>query len=84
MSNIRETDKYKIVVGQSTMHQGDDEVECYRLINKETGIVETETTILPQAIEWMEEFTRLLENPSSRTMMDDMNIAQADTIKTVQ
>lgn len=81
---IRENQHYKIVVGVSTMHQGDNPTECYQLINKETGVIETETTILPQALDWMEEFSRLLLNPDSRSILDDLSITAADQVKTVQ
>lgn len=81
---IRENQHYKIVVGESILHQGDNPTTCYQLVNKETGVVETETTILPQAMDWMEEFSRLLENPDSRNILDDLSITAADHIKTVQ
>lgn len=81
---VRENDLYCIKIGVSSMHQLENEVQCYKLINKETGLVETETTILPQAIEWMNDFTRLLKSPESRDYMDELSVPIADGIKQIQ
>ena len=62
---IRQNDKYYICIGEAELHVGDEQMTCYKIINKETNVVETETTILPHAIQFMEDFAQMLETPES-------------------
>jgi len=45
---VYENDNYKLVIGESV--HDDSKVECYKVTNKKTNVVEAETTVLPRAI----------------------------------
>lgn len=47
---IKETNNYTLVVASSL--DGAHEL-CYQIINKEHGVIEVETSILPQAIKYL-------------------------------
>lgn len=46
---IKETKDYILVVGDSV----EDKSLCYKIINKETGVTEVETSILPQGYKYL-------------------------------
>lgn len=50
---------YKVVVGMST-HKPPS-IECYQVINIETNVIEAETSILPQAIQYTKDFSEHLK-----------------------
>lgn len=49
--SIHNNNNYTIVVGKSAEH----DKACYHVINKHTGVVEVEVSILPQAIQYADE-----------------------------
>lgn len=63
MSVVQETEYYKVIVGTSVLHESGNATRCYQLINKETEVVEAETTMLPQMLTWMRDFTDMLATP---------------------
>lgn len=50
MQQIKETQNYKLVLGES---QDTNKVSLYQVVNKQYEVVEVETTILPQAIKFL-------------------------------
>ena len=56
-----ETDTYIIDIGESEKIQGKD---VYVIINKHTGVEEAETSMLPEAVKVVTDFTKMLELPS--------------------
>ena len=46
---IKETQAYTLQCGPSSQ----DEQSCYQIINKEFGVIEVETSILPQAMKYL-------------------------------
>lgn len=49
-----ENDSYKVVLGE-TENNGKN-VLCYKIINKKYAVIEGETTVLSQALEWADMF----------------------------
>lgn len=47
--SIRETKDYILTAGNAS----DDKVLCYQIINREHGVIEVETSILPQALKYL-------------------------------
>lgn len=55
---IRETNNYKLVVSS----EGTE----YQVVNKFTDVIETETRILPQAIEYITQLQEALDSSSKK------------------
>lgn len=63
MSDIlHENDNYTVSIGKTIYGQGD--WNCYQIVNKRTGIVEEEFTILPKAIVYADQFSNTLKAES--------------------
>lgn len=58
MTLIRDLPNYKLIVGDSVEREGST---AYQVINKEFGVVEAETFILPQAFEYLEQIQAALD-----------------------
>lgn len=58
---VHENDNYYVAVGES--EHDENNIECYKIVNKKTGVTEAETTVLYRAIgianECDEELTKL-------------------------
>lgn len=53
---IKEFPDYKLIVGKR------DSLSLYQIVNKEYGVVETETQVLPQALAHIEQLQALLDS----------------------
>lgn len=56
-----ETSSYLIDIGESEKVPGKD---VYVIVNKATGVLEAETSMLPEAVKVVTDFTKMLELPS--------------------
>jgi len=54
---IKETIDYSLEVNESNI----EKVLCYQVVNKNTGVVEVETSILPQAIKFLSDLQEGLD-----------------------
>jgi len=65
---IYDNTHYFIRIGESLLD--DSKVPCYQVINKDTGINEAETTILPQAILHAKQFSQGLDEENTIAIPD--------------
>lgn len=67
MSNdvLFENEHYKIVVGKS-IHD-ESAIPCYQICNKETEVVEAETTVYPTALNYAVEYAKGIVELSKST-----------------
>jgi len=56
-SVLQEKGEYKLIIDLSK----EDNQWCYKVVNKETEVVEAETRILPQAYKFLEELSAALD-----------------------
>lgn len=75
MTLIRELDNYKLVVGDSVEREGS---LAYQVVNKEFNVIETETFILPQAHDYLEQLQAALDAQSDAA---DAMIEEAGAVK---
>ena len=63
INKIRESENYYITTGKSSENP---DLICYHIVNKKTGVIEVECSMLPQAIKFMGDLEAAL------AAMDDM------------
>lgn len=70
---IQDGSHYVLAVGPASLGDSNG-VRCYQIINKETGVVESETSILARAYEHLEmltsELERVLESKNRLKVVD--------------
>jgi len=67
MSKIRDTENYTLVAGESTENNRD----VYKLINRDYDIVEMETSILPEALSYMDTLQEALREEYKKNQPGD-------------
>jgi len=68
--DIYGNEHYFVRIGKS--QHDDSSVDCYQIINKNTGVNEAETTILPQAILHAKQFSVGLDEESAIAIPDSV------------
>ncbi len=78
MTKIRELSDYELVVGDSVERDG---TKAYQIIHKEFGVIETETFILPQAFDYLEQLQAALDagQDMAEEALEDMESVSIST-----
>ena len=75
---IKELKTYMLVIGPSVEQKGNTDVtvknDLYQVVNKDTGVVEVETRILPQALEYLQQLQAALDNAMSPQPKEPVNV----------
>lgn len=75
MSNVLfETDLYRVEVGECVDKKYGEGRPVYQIINKQTSVMETETSVLPQAIFYATDFTKAMKALEEDDPVEDANI----------
>lgn len=69
---VFENNDYKVVV-QPSMHM-EKALDCYAVVNKNTGVTEAESTILPNAISHAKQFSDGLRELSDIVVAPDVPV----------
>ncbi len=70
---ISELADYKLVVDDSIEREGS---RAYQIVNKQYGVVETETFILPQAQDYLEQLQAALDAAEDMAVADEEEMAE--------
>lgn len=79
---IYQNDDYVVSIGDPLLKEFPDGVKVYQVWNKETDVLELETTVLPEALSTAYQFSNMLEEIEKR--MHDEEVAMADTSDVIQ
>ena len=78
---IKETNDYTLAVGEAINPASDKVTQAYQLTNKVTGLIEIETTVLPEAYMLLEQYQAELDRFAS--MEFDASIDLSDNVRTL-
>jgi len=73
---IRETQDYTLQCGPSR----EDKQACYQIVNKQYGVIEVETSILPQAIKYIMDLQAGLDMTDEALRGDNVNLSNVTPI----
>lgn len=77
-NTIAEKGQYKLTLGTGT-----DQQRCYLLVNSDTGVIEVETKILPQAYQYLNDLSSGLEE-AERAYITPLSVDVTDNVVSIQ